>query len=136
MNDLIPYIGNTAKEILDNHTKQNDMSLRSNNNNNSSTIINSSNLVTKIVKGASLLREFAFQPSHLTIQKGSTVTWNNEDLVTHTVTSGSGFDDPQMGKEFDSGLIGKTFKHIFKKTGEYPYFCQVHPTMQGKVIVK
>jgi plastocyanin len=88
------------------------------------------------VKGAPLLREFAFQPNPLIIQKGSTVTWNNEDLVTHTVTSGSVFNDPQMGKEFDSGLIGKTFEHIFKKTGEYPYFCQVHPTMQGKVIVK
>jgi plastocyanin len=137
----ISYIENTAKESLDTHTKNKDTFPTVNNNNNSnntnsSSLITSPNPVATIVKGAPLLREFAFQPNPLIIQKGSTVTWNNQDVVTHTVTSGYGFSDPQMGKQFDSGLIGKTYKHIFKKPGEYPYFCQVHPMMQGKVIVK
>ncbi len=136
-NELLPYIGNTAKESLDTHTKNNNTFPKDNNNNtNSSSLITSANPIATIVKGAPLLREFAFQPNPLIIQKGSTVTWNNQDVVTHTVTSGHGFSDPQMGKQFDSGLIGKTYKHIFKKPGEYPYFCQVHPMMQGKVIVK
>lgn len=133
----ISYLGNTAKESLDTHTKNNNTFPKDNNNNtNSSSLITSANPIATIVKGAPLLREFAFQPNPLIIQKGSTVTWNNQDVVTHTVTSGHGFSDPQMGKQFDSGLIGKTYKHIFKKPGEYPYFCQVHPMMQGKVIVK
>ena len=136
----ISYIENNAKESLDTHTKSNSSFPKDNTNNNnnssSSSLITSANPVATIVKGAPLLREFAFQPNPLIIQKGSTVTWNNQDVVTHTVTSGYGFSDPQMGKQFDSGLIGATYEHIFKKPGEYPYFCQVHPMMQGKVIVK
>jgi glucose/arabinose dehydrogenase/plastocyanin len=134
-NELMPYIGNSAKESLNTHTKNKD-TFPKDNKNSSSSLITSANPVATIVKGAPLLREFAFQPNPLIIQKGSTVTWNNQDVVTHTVTSGYGFSDPQMGKQFDSGLIGATYEHIFKKPGEYPYFCQVHPMMQGKVIVK
>jgi len=48
-----------------------------------------------------------------------------------------------MGKVFDSGLssapalttMGKTFQHKFTEAGQYPYFCQLHPTMLGKIIV-
>jgi plastocyanin len=31
--------------------------------------------------------------------------------------------------------LGKTFSHTFNTAGEIPYFCQIHPTMVGKVIV-
>ena len=51
-----------------------------------------------------------------------------------------GPNDINKEKEFDSGLStliapGKTFSHKFEKTGEFSYFCQVHPTMIGKVVV-
>ena len=47
------------------------------------------------------------------------------------------------GKAFDSGLsgasalttMGKTFQHKFTEAGQYPYFCELHPMMVGKVIV-
>ncbi|MFL6441467.1 MAG: plastocyanin/azurin family copper-binding protein [Nitrososphaeraceae archaeon] len=46
------------------------------------------------------------------------------------------------GKQFDSGLsgptvltAGKTFSHQFTKAGEFPYFCRIHPTLVGKVVV-
>jgi hypothetical protein len=47
------------------------------------------------------------------------------------------------GNEFDSGLStstpltrnGKTFSHTFMRSGEFPYFCQLHPAMVGKVVV-
>ena len=62
--------------------------------------------------------------------------------MEHTVTSGTGPSDPSMGKQFDSGLsgltvliAGKTFSHKFTKAGEFPYFCQIHPTLVGKVVV-
>lgn len=55
--------------------------------------------------------------------------------MVHTVTSGDGFSDPNMGREFDSGLLGGTFVHRFNATGTFSYFCQIHPTMVGKVIV-
>lgn len=89
-----------------------------------------------IVVGAALKRDKAFQPNPAAIMKNGTVTWTNEDSVTHTVTSGNGINDPAMGKEFDSGLMGKSFSFMFSKSGDYSYFCQVHPTMVGKLIVR
>jgi len=89
-----------------------------------------------IVLGAALLRDKAYQPNPVNVKAGGTVTWTNQDTVVHTVTSGSGLDDPSLGRDFDSGLLGKGFSHIFFKLGEFPYFCQIHPTMVGKVIVK
>jgi plastocyanin len=89
-----------------------------------------------IVLGAALLRDKAYQPNPINVKAGGTVTWTNQDTVVHTVTSGSGLDDPNLGRDFDSGLLGKGFSHIFFKPGEFPYFCQIHPTMVGKVVVK
>jgi plastocyanin len=41
-------------------------------------------------------------------------------------------------KAFDSTLIaaGKTFSHKFDTAATYDYFCTIHPTMVGTVIVK
>lgn len=89
-----------------------------------------------IVVGAALLRDKAYQPNPVNVKTGAVVTWNNEDTVVHTVTSGTGLNDPYLGIQFDSGLLGAHFSHIFFKPGVFPYFCQIHPTMVGKVIVK
>ena len=94
-----------------------------------------------IVPGASTLAAKAFSPNPVTVKvRGETVTWTNKDNVAHTVTSGTGPSDPNKGKEFDSGFSslltpGKTFSHIFKISEQIPYFCQIHPTMIGKIIV-
>jgi len=96
-----------------------------------------------IVPGASTLADKAFSPDEIKIKSGDSVKWTNNDAMFHTVVSGSGINDPAKGKEFDSGLSGpnalttkgKTFTHTFTKAGEFPYFCQLHPTMVGKVEV-
>ena len=77
-----------------------------------------------------------FNPSTITVPVGTTVTWNNHDKVSHTVTSGNPSDN-QTGTVFDSSLIpsGKSFSFTFKQPGTYNYFCQLHPWMSGKVIV-
>jgi plastocyanin len=74
-------------------------------------------------------------PAEVTIKVGEKVTWSNDDSAAHTVTSGLASEGPD-GK-FDSSLFmaGKTFEHTFDSTGEYPYFCMVHPWMTGKVTV-
>jgi len=89
-----------------------------------------------IVLGAALKRDKAYQPNPVSVKAGGAVVWTNEDSVAHTVTSGSGFNDQALGREFDSGFLGKGFSHIFFKPGVFPYFCEIHPTMVGKVIVK
>ena len=97
-----------------------------------------------IVPNASTMADKAFAPNPLNAKVGDTVTWTNKDTTFHTVTSGTGPSDTTHGKAFDSGLSGptalttqgKTFSHKFMTAGEFPYFCQLHPTMVGKVVVK
>src|SRR5437899_188677 len=76
-----------------------------------------------------------FDPSEIHIIPNSTVTWINNDNVTHTVTSGN----PQQGADgkFDSGLLkpGKEFSYTFTQIGTFNYYCQVHPAMTGTIIV-
>jgi plastocyanin len=89
-----------------------------------------------IVKGAALLRDKAFQPNPIIIHKEDSITWKNTDDVVHSITSGSNFSSSDRGKEFDSGLLGDTYTHKFMNTGKFNYFCQIHPTMVGEIIVK
>lgn len=74
--------------------------------------------------------------SEVTVNVGDEVVWSNDDSASHTVTSG----DPKNGPDgtFDSSLFlaGQTFSHTFDEAGEFPYFCQVHPWMQGTIIVQ
>jgi plastocyanin len=96
-----------------------------------------------IVPGSSTLGDKAFSPNPVNVKVGDTVTWTNDDTQFHTVTSGSPGATGELGKVFDSKLSGptalttkgKTFSHKFTEKGEIPYFCQLHPTMLGKVVV-
>jgi plastocyanin len=76
------------------------------------------------------IANFAFDPAQVTITTGTTVSWNNEDSVPHTVTSTDG--------AFDSGIFdpGATFTWTFSQPGSFPYACQLHPQMQGTVIAE
>ena len=111
--------------------------------NSTSTQTSTTGTQVSIVQGSSTMADKAFSPNPVTVKVGDTITWTNNDNQFHTVTSGSGSSDPNMGKAFDSGLsgasalttMGKTFQHQFAQAGQYPYFCQLHPTMVGKVIV-
>ena len=77
-----------------------------------------------------------FIPYEVTIDVGGVVTWSNDDSAAHTVTSGSAADGPSG--VFDSSLFmaGTTFSHTFESVGESPYFCMVHPWMEGIVTVQ
>jgi nitrite reductase (NO-forming) len=92
-----------------------------------------------IVNGAATLGNKAFSPNLIRIKVGTTVTWTNNDNNLHTVTSGIP-NTANAGEAFDSGLTAlimptKTYSHKFTNTGEFSYFCRVHPTMVGKVVV-
>ena len=76
-----------------------------------------------------------FMPSQLEISVGDTVAWHNNDVVAHTVSSGS----PQTGPTgaFDSGLMmaDTVYEFTFEESGTYDFFCLVHPWMLGTVQV-
>ncbi len=76
-----------------------------------------------------------YLPSIITIKQGQQVTWSNEDVAFHTVTSGL-YDEPS--DLFDSGHLDPEQKFIvsFDDRGTFDYFCTLHPWMAGKVIVE
>jgi plastocyanin len=105
-------------------------------------------IAVSIEPDASDLADKAFNPSTVNIKVGDTVVWTNNDPVIHTVVEGSpSLPSPQStirpeastitSAEFKSGFLsqGMTFKHTFDKPGTFNYYCSVHPTMIGKVVV-
>lgn len=74
-------------------------------------------------------------PFHVIVSAGEEITWSNDDSAAHTVTSGTPADGPD-GK-FDSSLFmaGGTYSVTLDESGEYPYFCMVHPWMIGNITV-
>jgi plastocyanin len=72
----------------------------------------------------------SYNPNPIEIKVGDTVTWINDDSSAHTVTSSN-------DSTFDSDIMrrGETFSFTFDNVGEYPYFCTLHPSMVGTVIV-
>ena len=96
-----------------------------------------------ITPGATSKTDDAFSPNPVNIKVGDTVTWTNTDSPPHTVTSGTGPSDPNVGQEFNSSpdfspllLSQSQFSHTFTEAGEFPYFCQLHPNMVGTVSVE
>ncbi len=74
-------------------------------------------------------------PYHITIKKGQEVTWFNEDVAFHSVTSGF-YDAPT--DLFDSGHLDpfESYTLTFDESGTFDYFCTLHPWMMGQVIVE
>jgi plastocyanin len=77
---------------------------------------------------------FAFDPPSVTVAKGGIVTWTNAGGTTHTVTSGA----PDKPTNIFNHAIenGKTFSVTFNDAGTFDYFCSIHQTMHGTVIVR
>lgn len=77
------------------------------------------------------IRGMAFHPEVLEVRRGDTVVWINRDIVPHTATSSrpSGWNTGPI-QQGDSG------RFIPRRSGKLPYFCQLHPIMLGRLIVR
>ena len=74
------------------------------------------------------VRDFAFVQDQVTVLKGTTIRWHNQDDVSHTFTSNEDvFDIP-----LNSQSVG-TFQ--FTEEGTFTYFCRPHPWMIGVIQV-
>ncbi len=93
------------------------------------------------------IKNLLFVPSELVVDAGTTINWVNLDPVDHDVTSGVsliGRKTRNMKQtkfpddKFSSGLFGKdkTFSVTFDVKGEYKYYCNIHPFMIAKIVVK
>lgn len=89
------------------------------------------------------IKLIAFTPTDVQVAAGGTVTWRQDDVASHTVTSGrveqnGGTATAKPDGRFDSKNItkGQTFQFSFAEPGAYPFFCAIHPaTMTGVVTV-
>lgn len=79
-----------------------------------------------------------FSPSNLTIKRGETVTFKNEDMrdrwpasamhPTHQVCPG--FDSLKPTK------TGESYSHIFTEAKECPFHDHIIPSLRGKITVE
>lgn len=69
-----------------------------------------------------------FNPPILNIDRGDTVFWTNDDSVLHQI-SVAGIDGVVMSKD-------QSYSFVFVNSGTFDYFCKIHPSMKGTIIVK
>ena len=79
---------------------------------------------------AVIMDGFAFTPTTLIVNKGTTVTWTNKYPVAHQVVADK--------NEFASGVLstGRYFSWTFTESGNYTYHCANHAAMNGTIVVK
>lgn len=75
------------------------------------------------------ISQMQFKPARITVKKGATVTWTQADRMPHTVTASDG--------KFESGALsgGATYSQSFAEAGTFSYYCSLHPSMRGEVVV-
>ena len=77
-----------------------------------------------------------FLPATVTIGVGGMVEFPNNDNAAHTSTAGTPADGPSGAWDSSLIMVGSSFTTPALDAGEYPYFCMVHPWMEGLVIVE
>ncbi len=76
------------------------------------------------------IQNYTFSPQVITVTKGRTVIWTNNDTTAHTLI----FDDSAIAS---SGLldIGAGFSLAFDQVGTFTYHSAAYPDAVGTVIV-
>ena len=76
-----------------------------------------------------VMANMSFSPSTLSVTRNTTVTWKNDDGVTHTATSDA--------SQWNTGdIVGGASKTItFTTAGTFTYHCTYHSMMTGTIIV-
>ena len=76
------------------------------------------------------IHDHAFNPAQLNIAPGTTVTIVNNDTEPYTATADNGL--------FDTGVLepGYSFDVYFDGSGTVTYHCELHPDMQGSIVVE
>lgn len=78
---------------------------------------------------------FAFKPAVIDVKAGGKVTWTNKDGAPHTTTSGkAGAKDGKWEGQLAGS--GGSFSFTFAQAGTYDFFCAIHTSMTGQVVVK
>lgn len=73
------------------------------------------------------IADCAFGPQVLQVDPGEEVTFTNSDYFDHTAT----------GLDWSTDLLGEGESEAitFDEAGTFPYYCKLHPNMNGTIIV-
>ena len=71
-----------------------------------------------------------FDPENITVKPGTTVTWLHGSQMPHTVSGNA------EGLRSSTLYQGQQYSHTFNTSGSYSYFCELHPSMRGSVVVE
>jgi len=88
-------------------------------------------LAAPLKKATVTIDGFQFMPEALVLKKGGSVTFTNQDSTPHTVS-------PAPKSQFTgAGRLahGEHKTIVFNKLGVQEYFCEIHPSMIGKITV-
>lgn len=78
------------------------------------------------------IKDFSFQSAKITVKKGTTVTWTNQDEARHDITPDNESADFMASKLLKQG---ESYSFTFNKVGIYTYKCSPHPYMKASVEV-
>ncbi len=85
--------------------------------------------------GAITVKTFTFKPNPITVKAGETITWTNEDDILHEPTAGAPGKPGDAFKAVSLDGKGATATATIAKPGTYPYYCAVHESMVGEIVV-
>jgi plastocyanin len=77
---------------------------------------------------------FSVAPASVEVKAGEAVGWSNRDGTTHTVTAGK---PGSKSGAFEQRVASNASVTVtFAAAGTFEYFCELHPTMVGTVVVR
>ncbi len=87
------------------------------------------------------IRNSAFNPARLTIDRGTLVTWTNRDSVAHRVKGPEALLDSSkiVGTAFSESPVlaqGQHYGYIFADAGTYTIVCGLHPSETMVIVVR
>jgi plastocyanin len=77
----------------------------------------------------------AFNPTTLTVAKGTSVTWTNTGTAGHTVSADDKSFDSDASNTNATLAGGATFSHTFDTAGTFAYHCKIHSSMTATITV-
>lgn len=81
---------------------------------------------TKVV----MISNFAYVPRSIALNVGDSILWKHDDVAAHDSVSVDGlFKSPVLER-------GGSFSFKFEKAGTYEYYCSIHPSMRGTIVVQ
>jgi len=80
-------------------------------------------------------QKLTFVPSVLPILKGTTVRFQNGDPVLHNVFWPKSDDGAYPARNLGTWGKGQTKEFVFDKEGSVVLLCNVHPEMEGHIVV-